>query len=187
MADPQTGPSLSERLIQMSAVPLAGSTVDLHIGRRTVDDGCEVLARRNLEIQHVTSSVRDMRDRSLGFVVVQILQDAVADDEIVGMGRLPCGNVSLDVTEFRTGVFADIGGCDSNRRMIGAEPIAPQSRSGSDVEDGLGSDAPPGAQSDDSRGEMRDTSAVVNSAASIETLVIPGIELVTSVHRHVNN
>lgn len=187
MADPQTGPSLSERLTQVSAVPLASSTVDLHVGRGTVDDGCEVLARRNLEIQDVTSSVCDVSDRSFGFVVVQILQDAMADDEVESMGRLPCGNVSLEVTELRTGVFADIGRCDSNRRMIGAKPIAPQSRSGSDVEDRLGPDTPPGAHPDDSGGEVRDTSTVVNPATSVETLVIPGIEFVASVHRHVNN
>lgn len=187
MADPHPCTCRGEPSTESTSVPVSGSAVHIHICGRTVDNGREILARRDFEIQDVARRICNVPDRAFGTRIVDVLQDTVADHEVEGAWGLPCGDVTLQMTEFRARVFAHIGGRDTDRRVGVTEPIPPQSGSGTDVEDRSRPNSPPRTHADDSRCEMGDSSSVVDAAASVEAAVVGSVEVLVSGHRHENS
>ena len=91
-----------------------------HVGGTDVDHGIEVRRRGNLEIQHVSTCGRDVVDGRLHVGARGILKDAMTDHEVVATTGSPPADVSVFMTEFFAGVFADVGGGDLHRRLAQA-------------------------------------------------------------------
>jgi len=111
-------------------------------------------------------------------VVVEVLENAVAHDEVETSGRCPSGDVCARVPESPTRVVADVGGHELHLRMVRAVPIAPVTRPCTDVEKRTYVDSPPRSERMDTGCQLVDLRCRVNGPPSVEAFVVLGIEFV---------
>jgi len=108
--------------------------MNVEVGGLAVHDVSEVVGGRDFEVEHVARGARQVGDRSGRATVVEVVQYAMTHHEVKWSSGRPFSDVTSLVPEFAAGVFADVNGRHAHPGVVLAVPVAPPSRSGTDVE-----------------------------------------------------
>ena len=136
----------------------------------------EIILGGNLQQQESPSCTDQMVKGSHARAVIEVMQRALADDEVIASGRLPCGDVVVLVSIFLRGVGADIDSRVANLGVGDAKVATPPSRPGAHIENRTDWDTPPLRQSKGRIGEMSYARRCLDRTASVPTAVVRRIE-----------
>jgi hypothetical protein len=137
---------------------------------RPVDDG-EVLLGDHLEVEEPAAHLPEVLERARGVAVLQVLEHAVADDEVEPLARAPAGDVVQLVAVPFAGERRDVDRAIAGERPVAAVPATPQAGARPDVEDRpelhpepLGEPADAARDPGDVRGRVRPPRPLVEAA-----------------------
>ena len=183
VCQPQPAADLGEERCELRAVPVPGAPMDVEIGAVGVDGPRPVGDRRHLEVQQPATRRGDRADRRAAGAVVEVLDHALADDEVVAPGRAPRRQIRSLVAVATARVLADVDALVAHRGSMDGEPVAPVPLAGADVEHRPDRDLPPCGERAHPGGEVGDPCCVVDTAAAVEPPVVRGVEPVVGKHR----
>src|ERR1700760_4596589 len=86
-AYPNPKADIAERFLQAAPIPSAGSQVNRAVGAAAVAIFAPVLGGQRRDIDSGAAQVPQVRDRGRCFLVRQVLQDVIADDQVKGLPR----------------------------------------------------------------------------------------------------
>ena len=136
----------------------------------------EIILAGNLQQQESPRCTDEMVKRSHARAVIEVVQCALTDDEVVASGRPPCRDVVVLVSKLLRSVGADIDARVPNLGVRSSKVTTPPSRPGSNIEHRTNGDSPPFRQSKGRIGEMSYARRCLDRTASVPASVIRRIE-----------
>ncbi len=143
---PDAGTHLREVRVEPVPVPSPAARVDGRVGAAGVHDLLEVVAGDRLEVEEALAGGGQVLDRARRRGVVEVLEDPLADHQVVGPARPPGRDVAPRVSPSAAGPRRGVGGEVTDLGTVPPEPCTPVAGPGAHVEHRADLHAQPGRQ-----------------------------------------